>query len=303
MKVCLLNDQAERREGLKTLLRQLDRQAKFFDARDWRQTARLVRRHAPDLLVVDWERGMLAQDVWALRRQHPQLSIAALVDSVDGSAVTAMMQAGVLGVVPRRLHPRLIVRAFEIVLLGGHYVPAGALDVAPLAALPFSASHGDRLGRDLPRRARIAPILLSPRQEQIMRFVQMGVTNKAIARNLDISEGTVKIHLATIFRQLGASNRAAAVAIYNGWQPEALEVLRSVAQSAPRPVHGQRGRVPLRQPSARDCRRRDAANDWPGEWSGGVARRAAQPDEPLQVAEPPAAYRVAPPSEPGNAKA
>jgi hypothetical protein len=147
-----------------------------------------------------------------------------------------------------------------------------------------------------------------------MRFVQMGVTNKAIARNLDISEGTVKIHLATIFRQLGASNRAAAVAIYNGWQPEALEVLRCVAQSAPRPVHGQRGRVPLRQPPARDCRRRDAANDWPGEWSGEWSREEpgkwpgsvaprAPAAEPLQVAEPPAVYRVAPPGEPGNANA
>jgi hypothetical protein len=59
----------------------------------------------------------------------------------------------------------------------------------------------------------------------------MGSTNKTIARTLGISEGTVKIHLASIFAQLGAPNRAAAVAIYNGWQNGYLEVLRRGADA------------------------------------------------------------------------
>jgi DNA-binding NarL/FixJ family response regulator len=259
MKICLLNEQAERREGLKALLRQLDRQAKFHDARDWWQAERALQRSKPDMLVVDWQDGMRSQDIFTVRRNHPIIPIAVLVDDDDPTLVAAMIHAGVLGVVPRQLHPRLIVRAFEIVLLGGHYVPAAALNVPIPSVVPFNAHQGDAFARELPRHARAAPTLLSPRQEQIMRFVHMGNTNKVIARTLGISEGTVKIHLASIFRKLGATNRAAAVAIYNGWQSDALEVLKTAAQSAPRPVLGETGPTPLRP--GREYRRRDAANE------------------------------------------
>ena len=79
-----------------------------------------------------------------------------------------------------------------------------------------------------------------------MRCVHMGSTNKMIARTLGISEGTVKIHLASIFQQLGAPNRAAAVAIYNGWLTPQLLVLRPESEGAPKPALGQAGPVPLR---------------------------------------------------------
>ena len=80
-----------------------------------------------------------------------------------------------------------------------------------------------------------------------MRCVHMGSTNKMIARTLGISEGTVKIHLASIFQQLGAPNRAAAVALYNGWLSAQLEVLRSDQNGPARPVMGEPGVVPLRR--------------------------------------------------------
>ncbi len=79
-----------------------------------------------------------------------------------------------------------------------------------------------------------------------MRFVHMGSTNKMIAKTLGISEGTVKIHLASIFQQLGATNRAAAVALYNGWLPSHLEVLLSKREGTPKPVLGAPCPVPLR---------------------------------------------------------
>lgn len=60
----------------------------------------------------------------------------------------------------------------------------------------------------------------------------MGSTNKMIAKTLGISEGTVKIHLASIFQQLGATNRAAAVPIYNGVQSSHLEILRSTSNES-----------------------------------------------------------------------
>jgi hypothetical protein len=54
MRFSLLNSDAERREGLKALLPQIDRKARFNEAQDWRQADRILRRHQPELLVIDW---------------------------------------------------------------------------------------------------------------------------------------------------------------------------------------------------------------------------------------------------------
>jgi DNA-binding NarL/FixJ family response regulator len=58
---------------------------------------------------------------------------------------------------------------------------------------------------------------LSPRQQEIMRLVHRGWTNKMIARELGVAEGTVKVHLSVIFRALSVHNRSAAIALINGW--------------------------------------------------------------------------------------
>jgi DNA-binding NarL/FixJ family response regulator len=50
-----------------------------------------------------------------------------------------------------------------------------------------------------------------------MRLVHRGWTNKMIARELGVAEGTVKVHLSVIFRALGVHNRSTAIAVINGW--------------------------------------------------------------------------------------
>ena len=92
--------------------------------------------------------------------------------------------------------------------------PAGAADAAlqtpaPLAAAaeapftPFAVS--------LSRGPRPLHGLLTPRQLEVLKLLSGGLSNKQIARALGIREGTVKIHLAAIFRALHAPNRTAAV--------------------------------------------------------------------------------------------
>jgi DNA-binding NarL/FixJ family response regulator len=276
MRFSVLNSDAERRDGLKALLRQIDRQARFLEAKDWAQAGRALQRLPVDLLVVDWQNSMRATDIRALLGEHPTLRIAALTDDASLVHVRALLSEGVRGVIPRAMEPQLIVNAFERVLLGGYFVSHCALALdAPIVPEPRAAA-GTRAHHGLhcsPRRTRLSQSL-SPRQEQIMRCVHMGSTNKMIARTLGISEGTVKIHLASIFQQLGALNRAAAVAIYNGWQSAQLEVLRAPSEGAPRPVLGQAGPVPLR---------RNAGFKYPlpGSDSAGNLPLAAEPVAPF----------------------
>ncbi|WP_250465105.1 response regulator transcription factor [Caballeronia sp. GAFFF2] len=244
MKITIMGADGERRAGLKTLLRRIARHAQFNEVIDWRQAGVALRQARSSLIVVDWEPHLRAGDLQTLLEEARGIPTAVVVDRPTVAQVYMLMGIGAMGVIPRTLDPVLIVRALDMVLIGGHCVPPDVIDPALsqeslIIRTPLSAAIRRRL-RHLPA--------LSPRQQQIMRCVHMGSTNKMIAKTLGISEGTVKIHLASIFQQLGATNRAAAVAIYNGVQTAHLEILRSSECEAPeRAVPGQANVVPLRR--------------------------------------------------------
>ncbi|MCA8090081.1 response regulator transcription factor [Burkholderia anthina] len=244
MRFLVLNSDAERRDGLKALLRQIDRHASINDAPDGFQARRLLRTQRFDLVAIDWLDVGRLSELQALCSACSPTPAAVLIGESTPEAIQRFYNYGVAGVIPHSTRPHLIVRALEMVMLGGHYIPPIALSLLPSAATARHDPHFQTLAGSLPRRPPTG--LLSPRQAQIMRFVHMGSTNKMIARTLGISEGTVKIHLASIFQQLGAANRAAAVAIYNGWLSPHLEVLLANRDRVRKPVIGERGPVPLR---------------------------------------------------------
>ncbi|MCA8113471.1 response regulator transcription factor [Burkholderia cepacia] len=244
MRFLMLNSDAERRDGLKALLRQIDRHASINDAPDSFQARRLLRNQRFDLVAIDWLDVGRLSELQAICSACSPTPVAVLVDETSPEAIQRFFNYGVSGVIPHSTRPHLIVRALEIVLLGGHYIPPIALRLLPSTAAARYDAHFQTLAGSLPRRPPSG--LLSPRQAQIMRFVHMGSTNKMIARTLGISEGTVKIHLASIFQQLGAANRAAAVAIYNGWLSPHLEVLLANRNRTRKPPIGEQGPVPLR---------------------------------------------------------
>jgi len=124
------------------------------------------------------------------------------------------------------------------VLSGGAYVPMEALSLLGTrdAQAAATAAAGAAVGADpavavatppAPEPAAAVQALqphqqhllenLSPRQQDIMRLVHRGWTNKMIARELGVAEGTVKVHLSVIFRALGVHNRSTAIAVINGW--------------------------------------------------------------------------------------
>ncbi|MCY0387768.1 response regulator transcription factor [Robbsia sp. Bb-Pol-6] len=222
---------------MKSLLRQLDRRALTQEAHDWRQADHALRREPRDLVVADLAesdgQGSEREAAAALWSRHPDIVLAAICDELEAAMAVDLLHAGLRAVIPRELDWRSMIRALELVLLGGHYVPARALHLGA-ARPPASATRLHAAEHTLPYRRRLIDATgLSPRQQQIMRLVHMGSTNKGIARALGISEGTVKIHLATVFKMLGATNRAAAVAIYNGWLFDQARGLRTSIVTAP----------------------------------------------------------------------
>ena len=119
MRFAVLSSEAERRDGLKALLRQIDRHARFCEARDWIQINRAMRRVLPELLVIDWQDSMRAGSVRTLLGEYSYLRVAAFVDDITEARVRTLVDAGVHGVIPRATNPLLIVRLLELVVAGG----------------------------------------------------------------------------------------------------------------------------------------------------------------------------------------
>jgi DNA-binding NarL/FixJ family response regulator len=131
------------------------------------------------------------------RASKPRYVVVSAIDSE--SAVREAIGHGAAGFVPKTSHVKEMLAALRIVKQGGIYLPPArdALAPADIATLP-----------------KVDPALLelSPRQVDVLRLLIEGHSNKAICRALDVSESTIKTHLLSIFRKLGANSRTQAVA-------------------------------------------------------------------------------------------
>ena len=150
-----------------------------------------------DLLMPGMHGGATVRE---LRVAFPGLRFVVMSASEERQHVLDALAAGAFGYIPKSLDPPAMVAAFTQILNGGIYAPTLLL-TEPVASTE-SYSHT------------IDPQILStltPRQCEVLRLLGKGQANKEIARALDISEGTVKIHLAAIFRLLDVRNRTEAV--------------------------------------------------------------------------------------------
>jgi DNA-binding NarL/FixJ family response regulator len=226
MKFLVADDHELIRQGVKGLLRGLDADAQFDEADSWETLAAAARPDANhDLAIVDLHMpGMAgAGSLEALLKANPALPVVVLSAEESPDEMRAVLAAGALGFVPKRQPASVMLKAIELVLSGGAYVP--------MEALSLLGAHGASSAHAAPESPNAAPLPvetlqphqrhlmenLSPRQQDIMRLVHRGWTNKMIARELGMAEGTVKVHLSVIFRALAVRNRASAIAVINGW--------------------------------------------------------------------------------------
>ncbi|MEZ0605493.1 response regulator [Paraburkholderia sp. IW21] len=246
MKFLVADDHELIRQGVKGMLRGLDPDAQFDEADTWETLAAAARPDADhDLAIVDLHMpGMSgASSLEVLLKAHPALPVVVLSAEESPDEMRAVLAAGALGFVPKRQPASVMLKAIELVLSGGAYVPMEALSLlgsretqaqparADAGAAGLSAQgapHASAQGGAAPTEpiAQIQALQphqqhllenLSPRQQDIMRLVHRGWTNKMIARELGVAEGTVKVHLSVIFRALGVHNRSTAIAVINGW--------------------------------------------------------------------------------------
>jgi len=206
MKILVVDDHVLIRDAVRTALGELKEVATVLEASDGRQTMRLIEEH-PDLALVLLDLNLPDRDGFSvlaeLRQRYPAISIVVLSAFDDHDRVVTALQLGAIGFIPKSAQREVMLKALQLVLAGGMYIPPEALARPGSALLSAearakpTASPGD-LG-------------LTERQVQVLALMMLGKSNKAIGRILDIAEPTVKTNVTAIFKVLKVSNRTEAV--------------------------------------------------------------------------------------------
>lgn len=161
----------------------------------------LTNEGAGDLVLVDWRMpGMSgAESLAALRDGFPEAKVAVISAWEERADILAALGAGVHGYIPKSLPSAQIAAALKGILDGQIFVPPA---IGKRESVGGESSGSFKLDQDK----------LTLRQRDVLQELLKGQASKEIARTLDIAEGTVKIHLAAIYRALGVRTRAEAIA-------------------------------------------------------------------------------------------
>jgi DNA-binding NarL/FixJ family response regulator len=213
MKILLAVDHALIRSGLRNELAVLAATVDFVEAWDEASLRHALESHRDlDLALVDLTMpGMQgAASIAAVRGAFPTIPLI-VVSGVDtGPHVQAILRTGAAGYIPKSALPQVMLQAIRLVLAGGQYVPPELMRVLDEGTAPDRRAAAPAAVLSSADTGRLK--LLSPRQKEVFALLAQGLSNKLIARQLDISEGTVKSHVATIFDVLDVHNRVSAVA-------------------------------------------------------------------------------------------
>ena len=204
MKLLIVDDHAILREGLAALLQQFEQTADVLQASDTAEGLRLAEAN-PDLAAIFLDLNMPNQGgmdvIPTFTRLYPLLPVIVLSSSEDPNHVRLALKLGAFGYVPKSASPKNIVSALRLVLSGEIYVPPLLIDPVPAVNDGVDRTAPDAVGR------------LTERQTEVLRQLCRGISNREIARALDLSEKTTKSHITAIFKVLGVVNRTQAATV------------------------------------------------------------------------------------------
>lgn len=201
MNVLLVDDHPLFRRGLRHLLSDLDESIRFLEADGVAELSTLDPQSI-DLVLLDLGLKGLSglQALAQVVIQLTDCSIVVLSSEEDPRLIRDCISRGAAGFIPKSSTPEILVHALKLVVAGGIYLPTGVLK--PNAVLE---QHTEGVNSSLDA------LNITPRQQAALMLAVQGKSNKLIARELKIAEGTVKLHLTAAFRALNVSNRTEAV--------------------------------------------------------------------------------------------
>lgn len=194
MKILLADDHKLVRAGLVLVLKQMESGVELFEAGSGREAVDMATAN-PDLDLVlmdlDLPDGTGLEALTAINAHNGSMPVVILSAMEDQAMVSRAMELGARGFIPKSASGEVMVNSLRLVLSGGICLPPGHGEGA----------HGEE-SAEMPN--------LTHRQLEVLRLMAKGNSNKEIARDLGISENTVRVHISAIINALDATNRTEA---------------------------------------------------------------------------------------------
>lgn len=216
MRILVADDHTLFREGLRYILQDLTADLEILEAEGYDEIFEVAGEGwLPDVILLDLNMPGMDRfsSLKALTTRFPGSAIVIVSASEDRADVRRMLGYGARGFIPKSSSREVMVSALRLVLSGGTYLPPFVLDdeeAVSSNARNHAHTHAPAPGGEAP-----SPPTgldnLTPRQQDVLACLAEGKSNKEIARELGLAEGTVKIHIAGILKALKVSNRTQAI--------------------------------------------------------------------------------------------
>jgi two-component system, NarL family, response regulator LiaR len=198
IRVLLVDDHAVVREGLRAFLELQEGIEVSGEAADGDEAIEAAARLRPDVILMDLVMPRLdgVTAMRSLRERAPSARVIVLTSFLDDDKLLPALRAGAAGYLLKNAEPREVVRAVRVASAGEALIdPVVAARLIETLAADGGEEPLDRL---------------TPREREVLVLIGRGFPNKLIARELDVSEKTVKTHVGHVLAKLGVTDRTQA---------------------------------------------------------------------------------------------
>ena len=210
LRIVIADDHETVRDGLKFIVNAQPDMEVVGEAGDGQTAIEKASRLLPDVVVMDVSmpevNGLRATEV--LHQQCPQVKVLTLTRHAHDGYLQQLLRAGASGYVLKQSRSSDLLQAIRAVASGGTY-----LDPSVAATLLGDLTPHGKVPRTTP------DVTLTPREDEVLRLIAWGYSNKEIAARLDLSVKTIETHKAHAMQKLGLGNRIEVVryALLKGW--------------------------------------------------------------------------------------
>ena len=213
IRIIVAEDHATVREGLKLIINAQSDMEVVADAEDGRTAIELAQKLRPDVVLMDISmprlNGLKAAE--KLKECCPEVHVLAVTRHKDDGYLQQILRAGASGYLLKQSPPAELIHAIRAVASGGKY-----LDPAVAGKVMGGYSARRFVNQE-------AAIDVSDREEEVLRLIAWGHSNKEIATRLNLSVKTIEVHKANAMKKLGMASRIDIVryAVLQGWLQDA----------------------------------------------------------------------------------
>ena len=209
IRILLIDDHTLFRSGVKALLQRQPDFEVVGEASDGLEGVKLVEQVEADVVLLDLDMPSMngREALEQIRETHPNLAVLMLTVSEDCEALGECLKLGARGYLLKKIDQDFLLRSIRAAYNGDSVISPQMMTkfVNRLLEPPEAARTRQAQGTD--------PTVLTRRERQTLAWLARGVSNKEIARALNLAESTVKVHVQSILRKLNLSSRVQA-AIY-----------------------------------------------------------------------------------------